>query len=654
MQRFLLLLLLSAIRPALALGAADPHRFLDVAISPDGHVVADVEGVVPPAEFVPPVQHLVLRQEDGGGTPVTVALPCGEAPQCWPSSLTWTHDGHRLAFALRTPGTHTASIYAVSADGTGLTRLLQFDGTLTDLRYGPHDALAVLAVAGADKEVGAAQAGAPLVGTLGTNAHEERIGVLDGTTLRWASPPDLFVYQYDWRPDGSGFVGQAAHGDGDNNYWFARLYAFGRASGQATELFHPGGAEQIADPVVSPDGHHVAFIGGIMSDFGAIGGDVFLLDLSGHGATPVDIMPGAPRSAMSLGWNCHDGTLGGQVLQNDRFSLVSWGRSPSAAAVRTLLSGPAMLRTDAGDALSVACAAGTVATVHQGWGTPPEIEAGAVGNLRDISHENAGQSAPVVARSLDWQVDGHQVQGWLLLPASADGKPLPGPRPTVTVVHGGPAWVSTPTYLAPGMGRDLLERGTALFLPNPRGSFGQGEAFTRGNVGDFGHGDFRDIMGGVDAAVRTGAVDSHRLGITGGSYGGYMTMWAVTQTDRFRAAVAVAGVSDWTSMMGTSDVESSMRPYYPKSIYIDPAPYARSSPINFIAHVHTPTAEYVGQNDIECPPGQTEEFWHALVDLGVPTEAVIYPGDGHGFRDPKNAADARRRAVAWFDKYMKG
>ena len=110
MQRFSLLVLLCALRPALALGAAepDPHRFLDVAISPDGHVVADVEGVAPPAEFVPPVQHLVLRQADGGGTPVAVALPCGEAPQCWPSSLAWTHDGHRLAFALRTPGTHAA------------------------------------------------------------------------------------------------------------------------------------------------------------------------------------------------------------------------------------------------------------------------------------------------------------------------------------------------------------------------------------------------------------------------------------------------------------------------------------------------------------------------------------------------------------------
>jgi len=646
-----LLVLLCCLLPTVAHAERGVHRFLEVAISPDGSTVADVEGDAPPGGLVPAVQRLVLRPAAGGGAPVTVALPCGTVPQCWPSSPAWSHDGRHLAFALRTPGTHRDSLYSVAADGSGLSRLLDFDGTLTTLRYGPGEALAVLAVAGADKEVGASQSGAALVGTLGGSVREERIGVLANGALAWASPPDLFVDQYDWRPDGRGFVGTAAHGDGDDNYWFARLYAFDRASGRATELLHPGLREQLADPVVSPDGRSVAFIGGLMSDFGATGGDVFLLPLKA-GAAPVDLTPGMPASATSVYWNCRNGALQGRVLENTKQELVDWGAQPARASRRVVFSGTGSLDANDTDPVSVACAAPVSATVRQDFTTPPEIAVGRAGDWRTITHANAGQTMPLVARSLVWSNEGRRIQGWLLLPTGQDGRPVPGRRPMITLVHGGPAWASEPLFPGAGRTRDLLERGYAVFLPNPRGSFGQGEAFTQGNVGDFGHGDFRDIMSGIDAAIGSEPIDGQRLGITGGSYGGYMAMWAVTQTDRFSAAVALAGVSDWLSMYGESDVANSLRPYYPASIYADPAPYARSSPINFITHVHTPTAAYVGERDIECPPGQTEEFWHALTALHVPTEAVIYAGEGHGIRDPADVADLRRRVVAWFDRYL--
>ena len=117
-----------------------------------------------------------------------------------------------------------------------------------------------------------------------------------------------------------------------------------------------------------------------------------------------------------------------------------------------------------------------------------------------------------------------------------------------------------------------------------------------------------------------------RLGITGGSYGGFMTMWAVTQTDRFKAAVAAAGISDWQSYYGENGIDAWMIPYFGASVYEDPAVYAQSSPINFIRNVKTPTFEYVGEHDIECPAPQTQEFWHALKALSVPTSIMIYPG----------------------------
>jgi dipeptidyl aminopeptidase/acylaminoacyl peptidase len=210
-----------------------------------------------------------------------------------------------------------------------------------------------------------------------------------------------------------------------------------------------------------------------------------------------------------------------------------------------------------------------------------------------------------------------------------------------------------PSFSGPGLTTALIARGYALFRPNPRGSFGQGARFTSANVRDFGHGDLRDILAGIDAAAKSAPIDESRLGITGGSYGGFMTMWAVTQTHRFKAAVAVAGVSDWLSYYGENGIDAWMLPYFGASVYDDPEVYARSSPINFIHNVRTPTFAYVGERDIECPAPQTQEFWHALKTLGVPTSVMIYPGEGHGLREPDHIADALARTLHWFDQYLR-
>jgi dipeptidyl aminopeptidase/acylaminoacyl peptidase len=278
---------------------------------------------------------------------------------------------------------------------------------------------------------------------------------------------------------------------------------------------------------------------------------------------------------------------------------------------------------------------------------PPEIQVGAIGRWHDLTTSNAGMTMPLRAQSLSWKSDGFDVQGWLLLPEHRKGT-----LPMVTRVHGGPAAAAQPVFAGPGLTRTLLERGYALFLPNPRGSFGQGERFTAANVRDLGHGDLRDILSGVDAAMKLAPIDGERLGITGGSYGGFMTMWAVTQTNRFKAGVAAAGISDWQSYYGENGIDAWMLPYFGASVYDDPAVYARSSPITFIRNVHTPVFAYVGERDIECPASQTREFWHALKALGVPTSSVIYPGEGHGLREPAHIEDADHRTLAWFERYL--
>src|SRR2546428_3101306 len=182
-------------------------------------------------------------------------------------------------------------------------------------------------------------------------------------------------------------------------------------------------------------------------------------------------------------------------------------------------------------------------------------------------------------------------------------------------------------------------RGYFVYLPNPRGSFGQGEPFTQANVRDFGYGDFRDIMTGVDELIEKFPVDENRVGVTGWSYGGYMTMWAVTQTNRFRAAVSGAGLSNWQSYYGENDIDQWMIPFFGASVYDDPAVYAKSSPINFIKNAKTPTLVLVGEYDVECPVPQSYEFWRALKRHGVSTELVVYAGEGHGFHQSQHRRD---------------
>jgi dipeptidyl aminopeptidase/acylaminoacyl peptidase len=131
-----------------------------------------------------------------------------------------------------------------------------------------------------------------------------------------------------------------------------------------------------------------------------------------------------------------------------------------------------------------------------------------------------------------------------------------------------------------------------------------------------------------------------------------MAMFAGTQTDRFRAAYAGAGISDWQSYYGQTGIDGWMLPFFGASVYDDPAIYAQASPMTYIKQARVPTFLAVGQRDIECPPAQTIEMWHALRDLGVPTNAVIYAGEGHNFRDAGHIADVSRRIVAWFGAYL--
>jgi dipeptidyl aminopeptidase/acylaminoacyl peptidase len=197
-----------------------------------------------------------------------------------------------------------------------------------------------------------------------------------------------------------------------------------------------------------------------------------------------------------------------------------------------------------------------------------------------------------------------------------------------------------------------LDAGWVVFEPNYRGSFGQGERFAAASIEDIGGGDWRDVYSGIDAAERAAAIDDSRVGILGSSYGGYMAMWAVTQTHRFRAAVANAGVSDWLSIEGEAPQAGSDQVNFGGSVYDNATPYLKASPIMHMRGVSTPTLITVGERDLECPMPQSQEFYTAMQALGVPAEFYVYAGEGHGYHKAENRADFRQRAVGWFQRWF--
>ena len=176
-----------------------------------------------------------------------------------------------------------------------------------------------------------------------------------------------------------------------------------------------------------------------------------------------------------------------------------------------------------------------------------------------------------------------------------------------------------------------LQEGYAVFLPNPRGSSGRGQEFARANLGDMGGGDFKDILAGVDALVRDGIVDDARVAITGGSYGGFMSSWAVTQTDRFAAAIPFAVVTDWTSFHYTTNI-GQFDALFLQGDPDDPAgPYPKWSPVFHAHKCKTPTLILHGEDDLCTPLPQATEFYNALVEAGCEVELVVYPREGHGW-----------------------
>ncbi len=624
------------------------QQFREALISPDGTEVAWVEqaksgGTVSASEMA-----IMVAPRDGANQRRITAGGAGSG--CTEGNIAWSPDGAKLAFLSDCRRHGQSQLYIISASGGTANKLTELTGFLDSPHWSPDGKeIAILFTKDAPRAAGPTEAMTPDSGVVGETVLEQRIATVNVASgrVREITPADTYVYEFDWSPDSRRIAYTAAKGAGDNNWYVAELFTIAAAGGEPRPVWKP--ALQIATPRWSPDGSEIAFLEGLMSDEGVTGGEVFVI--AAAGGKPRNLTQQRKSSPGWLQW-----LKSGKILMNDR---IDGGQAislldPKTSVAEMLWKGDETISaTNEALSVSVANDEKTTALIRTSFDKAPEVWAGRIGEWKQITKGN-GELHPFwgESKSVHWKSGDFAVQGWLLYPRNYD----PAKRyPMVVVVHGGPSYAESPAWPAAHFGIAAMSaEGYFVFFPNPRGGFGSGEEFTRANVKDFGYGDLRDILSGVDEVIRTLPVDDKRVGIAGWSYGGYMTMWAVTQTNRFRAAVAGAGISNWQSYYGQNAIDQWMIPFFGASVYDDPSVYAKSSPITFIKSVKTPTLVLVGEHDGECPAPQSYEFWHALKTQGTKTQLVVYPGEGHRFHDSVHMRDLMQRTLEWFGTYLRG
>jgi dipeptidyl aminopeptidase/acylaminoacyl peptidase len=295
---------------------------------------------------------------------------------------------------------------------------------------------------------------------------------------------------------------------------------------------------------------------------------------------------------------------------------------------------------------------GAFAVVLQSYTRYPElflVRDGATRSILSLAHPGSDYQIQIGGslEAVNWTApDGLEIEGLLARP---DG---PGPFPLIVHVHGGPVWGYRNCWLLSNTARPLVSRGYAVLHPNPRGSTGRGQAFAEGVYGDMGGADVEDLLSGIDALIDRGIADPARLGVMGGSYGGFMTSLLIGRTNRFRAAVSMSPVNEWRSMHFTT--------YFPDwdVLFLQDDPYHAGgqydvrSPLMYARNVRTPTLHTAGGRDEATPASQAIAFHHALLEQGVESVLALYPEEGHGVRHYPAIIDCCTRIIAWFERHL--
>jgi dipeptidyl aminopeptidase/acylaminoacyl peptidase len=603
------------------------RRISNLRFSQEGNRLALVVSV--PPKTVLPTRHIWVYDVASGDMSQFTDSPKSEFdPE-------WSPDGKRLAFLSDRNG--PANLYVMPSNGGEAHPLLEKDRTVTSFSWSPDGTK--IAFIGPDLETAAEEKKKKEkkdAFVVDQDNPLPRLWIVDvkSGAVRAISPERWRVSSAEWLPSGNALV-ISATSQPQEDYPTNRIYRVDAASGKMQEISAPRGPFE--ELHVSPDGKSVAYLAS--PAFGPAPHDLYVQPVDGGDARDLTATS-VNRVIEAYEWR-PDGSLVVMTQTGFENRLYEVAANGGAKPLAKFAMNPMSFAQSS---------SGAIAFVGETSTGAPELW------LR----EGHGEARKVSDFNRDWAAidlsplhivryrsfDGLDIEAGLYYPCGTSAHTH---LPTIFLIHGGPtgAWLNSINTWA----QLLAARGYAVFTPNVRGSTGYGEKFVDMNRADWGGNDFRDVMAGVDDLVARGIADPERLGITGWSYGGYMTEWAITQTVRFKAAVAGGGMTDLLSEFGTENIPGYDSWFWGWSSD-NPYRFLQHSPLIFAKNVKTPLLMVHGENDPIDPIGQDEEFYRALKYYGTTVEFVKYPREPHGFREKNHQLDWQHRMLDWFAKYI--
>jgi dipeptidyl aminopeptidase/acylaminoacyl peptidase len=451
-----------------------------------------------------------------------------------------------------------------------------------------------------------------------------------------------------WSPDGSRIAYVANPTPKADDGTVSDIYTVSSDGGAPKKLVENEGPDNA--PRWSPDGKWIAYNTRIGKPTAV--GLLQMAIVSADGGTPRMVAPGFLYQPGAATWSNDGATLYFTSPVRTTTQLFSVASAGGTAKQLTTAKGVISNASFSRDRSSFA-------VTFEDFQHPNDVHVASTANagaLTKLTDHNPQLRSIAMGKSeiVHWKSkDGMDIDGILVYPVDYQ----PGKRyPMVAEIHGGPAGSWTEAF--PGNWGSPAHvwagRGWAVFFPNPRGSSSYGEKFLRANIKDWGGGDFRDIQTGIDNLIAKGIADSTKLAQSGWSYGGYMTAWTLTQTNRFKAVMVGAGLTDMASMYGTNDIPRTIDGYFEAEPWNDPSQYAAHSAMTYIKQAKTPTLIEHGQADQRVPIGQSQELYLGLKKNGVPVELVFFPREPHGLGEPRHQLDKMQREYDWFAKYVLG
>jgi dipeptidyl aminopeptidase/acylaminoacyl peptidase len=645
----------SLFRRALKPGAGRPTSATDITISADGKHLACAGAMLEKLEGLPTARICLIDFERGDLKVATFGPNSDLGPKFSPA-------GGILAFRSDRMSVGDFQTYLLDlASGETRPAPVVSAGWVEYLEFSPDGSSLLLGIAGHGADVSGAQGaktskrigagGAvwmPAVETGDESFRRRSIWVLNlgDQSLQQVSPAHLNPWEACWCGN-SVIAAVVSEGATEEDWYRARLASIDLETGNVKTLYQP--KDQLEWLSGSPDGRSLAFVEAVCSDRWVCAGNLGIIDLqSGKvdqvGTHHVDVTFTKWRDGRRL------------IIAGIReFENVVAEFDAESRNVRELWASEELNCQGFFYPCVAPCPGDGDDFVIQASGhlIPPRVihvgdkPARTIINFGHKDLDEIIQELRPVTPYMWKAPDGQEIQGWLM---RGEGEK---PAPLIMEVHGGPIFRWPQMLLTRSAYHAMLAaRGYALFWPNPRGSSGRGQSFARAVVGDMGGADTNDYLSGLDQLVAQGIADPRRIGVMGGSYGGFMTSWLITQDQRFAAAIPVAPVTNWLSQHLTSNI-----PYFDAlclgSRFTDlTGTYYSRSPVLFADRVRTPTLNICGALDRCTPPSQAQEFHAALKEHGVESALVTYPQEGHGVRSFPGMIDYAARVVDWFDSHL--